>query len=91
MTITVRLDRNAERLLGRLARERGRSKSAIVRESIVAMADAKHPGVKKASTVYQAMKPYLGVINAGGSLLAGELRAKYAAHLRKKHFGQNPR
>jgi Arc/MetJ-type ribon-helix-helix transcriptional regulator len=86
MTINVRLDRRLEALLDRLARNRRRSRSDVVRESIAALARRKDAGDGRGKTPYELMRPFIGRVRAGGSLLAGDLNARIAEMVRKKRL-----
>ncbi|MEK7474918.1 MAG: hypothetical protein AAB152_04695 [Candidatus Coatesbacteria bacterium] len=91
MAMSVRLDRRTELILSRLARDRRRSKSDVVRESILTLARRKGGGNGGTGTAYDLLKPYLGVIRSGGRLLCGDRRAEIAAFVRKKHLAESAR
>ena len=91
MAMSVRLDRTTELILARLARARGRSKSDVVRESILTLARRKNGGNGRTRTAYDLLKPYVGVIRSGGRLLAGHGRAGIEEYLRKRHLAESAR
>ena len=63
MLTSVRLDANTERLLDRIARETGRTRSEVIREAIARLADP--------STQPNARHPYLAVADLVGSVRGG--------------------
>ena len=86
MTINVRLDRRTEALLDRLARDGRRSRSDVVRESIAALARRKGAGDGRGKTPYELMRPFIGCVRTGGSLLVGDVNARIAELVRKKRL-----
>jgi Arc/MetJ-type ribon-helix-helix transcriptional regulator len=89
MTISVRLDRRTEALLDRLARNGRRSRSDVVRESISAFARRKGAGDGRGKTPYELMRPFIGSVRTGGNLLAGDVNARIAEMIRKKHLAES--
>ncbi len=86
MPMSVRLDAKTERLVERLARKRGQTKSEIVREAIGTMAQqmngsdgAKHP--------YEAIKELIGCVRGGPPDLSVKTGERFRHLLLKK----NPR
>ena len=64
MPLTVRLDPKTERLIQRLARKRGRSKSEVIRDAIDILA-------KRAQEQEQTERPYEAVRDLIGSVRGG--------------------
>lgn len=64
MPLTVRLDPKTERLIQRLARKRGRSKSEVIRDAIGIL-------VKRAQEQEQTERPYEAVRDLIGSVRGG--------------------
>lgn len=93
MTISVRLDRKTEALLERLAREASRTKSAVIRESIHVLAGEgeRRKGAPRArpGSLYERMKPFIGVIKTDGSLLAGDWRGRWKQQIRRRNFSND--
>jgi predicted DNA-binding protein len=69
MPLTVRVDTKTERLIERLARKRGRTKSEVIREAIDALA-RQAEGHDKAETPYEAVRDLIGVVKDGPSDLS---------------------
>jgi hypothetical protein len=64
MPLTVRVDQKTERLIQRLARKRGRSKSEVIRDAIDILA-------KRAQEQEQTERPYEAVRDLIGSVRGG--------------------
>jgi predicted DNA-binding protein len=64
MPLTVRVDAKTERLIERLARKRGRTKSEVIREAIGVLA-------KKAEEQEQSERPYDALRDLIGSVRGG--------------------
>ncbi len=87
MPTSVRLDPETESVVRRLARKTGRTKSSIIREAILKMAeDTIRP--TSGSTLYDKMADLLGVGHGGPSDLASRseeiLRNVFAQRKRKR-------
>jgi len=87
MPTSVRLDPETESMVRRLARKTGRTKSSIIREAILKMAeDAIRP--TSGSTLYDKMADLLGVGHGGPTDLASRseeiLRSVFAQMKRKR-------
>jgi len=64
MTTSVRMDPETERLLERLARERGSTKSQVVRDALqLAARKARHP--RRADLPYHALRGLIGSVRGG--------------------------
>jgi Arc/MetJ-type ribon-helix-helix transcriptional regulator len=82
MAISVRLDKETEDLLDRLARVRKTSRSDIVRESIRLLADHE-PGTQEVN-VYEAIKDIIGSVRSGRSDLSGNTGKRFREILLEK-------
>ena len=69
MPLTVRVDTKTERLIERLARKRGRTKSEVIREVIGALA-RQAEGHDKTETPYEAVRDLIGIVKDGPSDLS---------------------
>lgn len=83
MPTTVRLDPATLRLLRRLARRTGRTRSQIIREAIHRLGDAEG-AVAASSTVYEAMEHSIGCWDSGGARLSEATGEKFRALLRAR-------
>ncbi len=86
MPTSVRLDPETELMVRRLARKTGRTKSSIIREAILKMAEDTIP--TSGSTLYDKMAGLLGVGHGGPTDLASRseeiLREVFAQRKRKR-------
>ncbi len=69
MPTTIRLDPEAESIVQRLARKTGRTKSSIIREAILRMAE-QNTRPRPGSTLYEKMADLVGIGHGGPSDLA---------------------
>jgi hypothetical protein len=88
MPLTVRVDVKTERLLQRLARKRGRTKSEIIRDAIGVLAQGAE-AQEKNERPYDKVRDLIGSVHGGPANLSsrtGELfRRVLASHQRKGH------
>ncbi len=92
MTISVRLDRKTEEILDRLARDRRRSKSDVIRDLLRSQDGTRSRRIgTREPTAYDLLKPFIGRFRSDGTLLAGDQKARWKAHLIKKHFPDRAR
>lgn len=82
MPTSVRLDRKTERIIERLAREKGRSKSEVIRQAI-ALAAEKDLGEDK-RTPYERSAHLIGCVSGGPPDLSVNTAAKVREILSKK-------
>lgn len=69
MPLTVRIDPKTERLIQRLARKRGRSKSEVIRDAIDIL--AKHAQEQeKTESPFEAVRDLVGSVRGGPSDLS---------------------
>lgn len=64
MTLTVRLDPEADARLRRLARRKRLTKSEVVREALRALED-RDEGSDSDVRPYDVLKPYIGILKGG--------------------------
>jgi hypothetical protein len=83
MGIRVRLPARLERLVSRVAKERGTTKPEVVRNvlAILEKEDQQAPG---SATPYQAMKHLIGCASGGPSDLSGETGKKFRGVLLRR-------
>ena len=67
MTFSLRLDPETEAAIARLARQGKRTKSAVVREAIAVYQRTHATAAAKSQTVFDAMAPFIGIADSGGS------------------------
>jgi len=82
MPTSVRLDRKTERLVERLAREKGRTKSEVIRQAIVLAAEKELRDQEK--TPYERSAHLIGCVSGGPPDLSVNTGAKVREILRKK-------
>lgn len=69
MSTSFRMDLKTEKLLDQLARERGLSKSQVIRDAVrLAARDARRPG--RASRPYDAFRGIIGSVRGGPTNLS---------------------
>lgn len=71
MPLTVRIDTKTERLIERLARTRGRTKSEVVREAIGVLAKQTE-GPEKSDRPYEAIRDLIGIVQGGPPHLSAQ-------------------
>ena len=79
MPLTVRVDQKTERLIQRLARKRGRSKSEVIRDAIGVLAK-QIQGEEETERPYEAVRDLIGSIRGGPS----DLSVRTGEHFRRK-------
>lgn len=87
MPMSVRLDRDTETLLRRLARGAGRSKSWVVREAVAAYASA----APRRRAPYEALAPFIAAGRAGLPDLSERTGERFTELVRKKARARRPR
>lgn len=66
MAFSIRLDDATQRAISRLARHRGQTKAAVVREAL-AVYDAGAKSAQPSQSLAAALAPFIGVVDSGGS------------------------
>jgi hypothetical protein len=90
MVTTVRLDPATLRLLERLARRTGLTKSQLIREAIRRLAESQG-SEKPRQTVYEAMEHDIGCWDSGGAQLSEATGENFRARVRARRSGRNRR
>lgn len=70
MPLTVRVDTKTERLIERLARKRGSTKSEVVREAIGVLARQEAEARNKAERPYETIRDLIGIVQGGPANLS---------------------
>jgi hypothetical protein len=83
MPMSVRLDARTERLLNRLARAKGQTKSEVVRDAIERLA-REEASDKAASGPYEAIAHLIGCADSGGAGLSERTGEKFRTLLRER-------
>lgn len=89
MAFSIRLDDATQRAIGRLARHRGQTKAAVVREALAAY-DADARSAQPSEVLAAALAPFIGVVDSGGSRRSENTGDGFRAVLKKKR-GRRPR
>ena len=66
MPVSVRLDERTERVIRRLAKQTGRTKSHVIRQAIAALERLEAPASAEAPTAYERMAYLIGGAGSGG-------------------------
>lgn len=83
MPLTVRIDVKTERLIQRLARKRGRSKSEVIRDAIDILAKRAQEQ-EKAERPYEAVRDLIGSVRGGPSDLSEQTGDRFRRLLRDR-------
>ena len=84
MAFSMRLDPETERALTRLARRRRQTKSAVVREAIAAFERGDHASTSVPRTPFEALSPFIGIIQSGESRRSENTGEGFRALLKEK-------
>jgi Arc/MetJ-type ribon-helix-helix transcriptional regulator len=76
MPLSVRLDRESESVVTRIARKQAKTKSEVVREAIKLLSQHEK-GAKRALKPYDAMKHSIGCADSGGMRLSEKTGEKF--------------
>ena len=68
--VSIRLDDETESLLRRLARSRGQTRSALMRDAVAVLAERESAGVDPLRRPYEAMSHLIGCVRGGPSDLS---------------------
>ena len=90
MPFTFRLDPETEAHIRRLARETGRSKSAVVREAMAEYVAAEVRQVTFARTALDRVRPFAGIVSTTGQG-STDTHRKFRTALERKHRGRGSR
>ncbi|MCI0518170.1 MAG: ribbon-helix-helix protein, CopG family [Woeseiaceae bacterium] len=83
MPTSVRLDPETEALLRRLARERGRTKSEIIRDALHRLATVPSDVAEPAS-LYQSVEDLVGIADNGPKDLAEQHKRRFRDKLHRR-------
>ena len=83
MPISVRLDTKTEELVARLARKNGRTKSEVIRQAILVLAESQGAG-KKPAPPYEAVAHLIGCARGGPRDLSEQTGEKFRRLLLKR-------
>ena len=83
MPTSVRLDMRTEQALARLAREKGASKSAVLREAVEALARSSSSR-PKANSLFERAKDLIGCVSGGDPDLSTRTGAGFRRILERK-------
>ena len=91
MPFSLRLDPDTEAKIRKLTAATGRSKSAVVREAVAQYAPDSDAAATPGESVFDRLKPFIGVVGAGGAHYSRRTHTKYRELLRRKHRARRPR
>jgi len=83
MPTSLRLDRETEQLVARLAYEEGRTKSDVIREAIQKYGQ-KRTGTPGGASLFEAIRPFLGVERGRGAALSADTGERFTEIVREK-------
>jgi len=86
MPITVRVDVKTERLIQRLARKRGRSKSEVIRDAIDVLAK-QIQGQEETERPFESVRDLIGSIRGGPPDLSVRTGEQFRRMVRAKRCG----
>lgn len=89
MPMSVRLDPKTDRAIARLAKQRGQTKSEVVREAIGVLTQQTKTGKQKQP--YDLIAHLIGCVDSGGARLSERTGEKFANLLREKAHARRSR
>jgi hypothetical protein len=87
--LNIRIDAETAAFLDRTARERGLTKSEVVRQALATLRKKKTPGT--AATPYELMAHLIGSWDSGGMQLSQRTGERFARMLLEKKNAKHPR
>jgi len=90
MPLSLRLDADTERLLNRLARRTGRTKSDVIRDAVRAWA-REESAPRSGPTVYDAIAHLIGCVDSCGLNLSTSTGRRFRALLAERVAGRRSR
>ena len=84
---TVRLDPATRATLERLARQRGQTRSEVIRDAIGHLADE---GQEGSPSAYERLQPFIGIADSGGRQLSRETGRRFRELLDEKRHARRP-
>lgn len=91
MPFGLRLDPETEAKIRKLTAATGRSKSEVVREAVAQYAPDSDAAPAPGESAFDRLKPFIGVVSAGGAHYSKHTHTKYREVLRRKHRARRPR
>jgi hypothetical protein len=83
---TVRLDVPTETALKRLAARRGQTKSEVIRDAILRLAEEE----SKPLSAYDRLRPFLGIVDSGGQQLSTDTGKRLRTLLAERRNARRP-
>ena len=90
MPFSIRLDAHTERVVRRLARRSGRTKSDVIRQAIAALDQDDVPSPRR-PTAYERLAHLIGTARGGDRRLSDETGKRFAELLQVKQRARRPR
>lgn len=90
MPMSVRLDAKTSRVIARLAKRRGQTKSQVVREAIGGFAE-QNKAWEQAKRPYDLIAHLIGCVDSGGMKLSEKTGERFANLLRERAHGRRSR
>lgn len=91
MPISVRLDDRTERVVRRLARQTGRTRSDVIRQAIAVLERQEATASAATPTAHERMAHLIGGVGSGGARLSEETGEKFRKLLEVKHRARRAR
>jgi Arc/MetJ-type ribon-helix-helix transcriptional regulator len=91
MPISVRLDERTERVIRRLAKQTGRTKSDVIRQAISTLETQERAVRAGTPTAYDRLAHLIGGPGSGGARLSEATGDKFRALVEGKHRARRPR
>lgn len=89
ITVTFRVPAALERRVAAYARDRGLSRSDVLRTALDRLLADEERG--EAATLRDQLAPWIGVVDSGGRHPAREHKRIFAEHVERKHRARRPR
>lgn len=90
MPLSLRLDAEAERLVRKLARSRGQTKLAVLREAVRALTREQSTS-RSGPTLHDAIAHHIGCFDSGGMNLSSKTGQRFADLLTERVRGRRTR
>lgn len=91
MPVSVRLDERTERVIRRLAKQTGRTKSDVIRRAIATLEQLEAPASAEAPSAYERLAHLIGGAGSGGRRLSEHTGEKFRKLLEAKHRARRAR
>jgi Arc/MetJ-type ribon-helix-helix transcriptional regulator len=86
---SVRLDVATEAALNRLSSRRGQTRSEVIRDAIVRLAEEAEEESQPRSA-YQRLEPFVGIADSGGRQLSTETGKRLREILKERQLARHP-